>query len=79
MAVMQVEILHGPLAHYANGGCHPKLAQLLTLDGIVRFTMDHDQRLQYHQGKVDTDEVCSVLMPYDAVHSSTMQHAIWLV
>ena len=53
----KVEIFHNNLAHYANGGCNPKLAQAVTLAGIIRFDMDHERTLQWQQDIVGDDKV----------------------
>jgi len=44
----KVESFHNPLGTYANGGCDPHLAQAVTIEGTVRFDMDHESKAQWN-------------------------------
>ena len=49
--------MHNPLGHYSNGGSNPYLAQAQTLEGIIRFDMDHEQTAAWNAELDDNDTV----------------------
>jgi hypothetical protein len=53
----KVETFHGPLAHYGNPGMSPYLAQAVTIEGALMFTMDREQEERYNKGEVESATV----------------------
>jgi hypothetical protein len=47
----KVEALHAVQGHFANGGMRALTAQMLTEEGGVRFTKDHQAALLYQRGQ----------------------------
>ncbi|KAK3242206.1 hypothetical protein CYMTET_48078 [Cymbomonas tetramitiformis] len=53
----KVESLHTEEGHFANQGMHPMLAQALTIEGLVQFTMDKEREVWYDAHQVATPAV----------------------
>ena len=53
----QVEILHNVEGEFANAGCRGKLAQALTMEGVMRFDTDHEHAMLWNEGELDSDKV----------------------
>lgn len=55
----QVEILHNVEGEFANAGCRARLAQAVTMEGVMRFDTDHEYSMLWHEGELDSDKVPS--------------------
>ena len=65
-----MEILHNVEGEFANAGCRGKLAQALTMEGVMRFDTDHEHAMLWNEGELDSDKVSTRCLTWYSVSYS---------